>query len=337
MSEDKKKQDIKKCDASTCVFNDKNGACTSIVSEPITCEFKTAKDKITNSDVKPTKPVQPRMLDSLPEPTKVISLLILVGAFGVVFKYWPMIITSLIGDYTQRNPQDVSPILYGLFGIVAILTLLLMGVWGCRGIWWPFVRAGWTNSVVLAMFTKNKRVSFKVPKEVNWNHIKLDKDSTIDQDPDSWYTSPSKVPMAIAIPDHAKTLDPRGFVINQGKDLSIDINTMDNAMTLSELKGMKKMSNPMSTLLSGPVPWILLGGLVLFLVLWPHFSEQMDQSSKINAYQATILQCNQELVAHSLQPIGVVVATSTTTTLAPNVAKPATSVSNNNNPNNIGK
>lgn len=270
-------------------------------------------------------------LDNVPEPKKIISVLLIALVFGVIIKFWPALIVGLLGDYSQKSPQDVSPIIFALFGVIAILILLLAGVWSCRGIWWPFMRASWTNSIILMGFSKNKIISFIVPKEINWNHIRIDDESTIDPDPESRYTAPNKVPVLPFIPDHAKTIDPRGIVLNADKDLSIDINTLDNIGTLNLIKGMKKMTNPLGSMINSGIVWLLIAGGVLFFVMWPYFSAQMDQSGKVSTYQNSLLECNQRLVASGQQPVGI--QPPTTTTLPKNIAQPSAGIVNN--PNNI--
>jgi hypothetical protein len=281
-----------------------------------------------------TKPKR-KPMDGLPEPKKILSALLLVGILAVVIKFWPLIIVSVFGDYSQKNAQDLSPVLFALFGVIAVLVLLLISVWNVRGIWWPFLRASWTNSIVLMAFTKNKLISFVIPKEVNWNHIRIDGESTIDPDPESRYTAPNKVPVLPFIPDHAKTFDPRALILNSQKDLSIDINTLDNIGTLNLIKGMKKMTNPLGSLMNSGILWVGGAILILLLVMWPQFSQQMDNSSKVSQAQSVLLQCNQALVANGIKPVGIDMPTpSTTTTLPQNVAVPGGQVKSN--PNSIG-
>jgi hypothetical protein len=293
-------------------------------------------------DVKPpeVKAQEPkpkkRLLAELPEPKKLMSGLIILVVLALVIKFWPSIVVGIFGDYSQKNPSDMGPIIFGLFGVIAVLVLVIAGVWSCRGIWWPFMRASWTGNSVLGGFSKNKRLTFLTPKEINWNHIRIDGESTIDVDPDSVYISPNKVPFMAFIPDHARTLDPRGLVLNSKKDLSLDINTLDNIGTLNLIKGMKKMTNPLGSLLNSGVLWIMMAGGILFLVMWPYFSAQMDASAKVGMAQTAVLQCNQELVAHGLPPVGVALAEPTTsTTLPSNAARPNAGITTN--PNDIGK
>lgn len=290
------------------------------MSDETIVETKPTETKI--EEVK--QPEKKRITDNIPTPQKILSMMLLAVIIGVVVKFWPTIITSVFGDFSQKNPTDVSPMIFVLFAIIGILLILIMGVWSVRGIWWPFMVASWTNNIVLMAFTKNKMISFIRPKEVNWNHIRIDADSTIDSDPNSRYTAPNKVPVLPFIPDHARTLDPRALVLDSKRDLSIDINTLDNIGTLNYIKGMKKMTNPLSSFLNSGMLWIVAAIACLMLVMWPYFTQQMDQSNKVSAMQNTVLQCNQQLVAHGITPIGLEATTTTTATTIPNnMAKPS--------------
>jgi hypothetical protein len=327
MDDKKEIMEDRMCLESVCPMN-KDGVCLSIMNSPKDCKVRhsTIEPKEISIETKPKQIPRRRFLDFLPDPKKVLSLIMIGILIGLLVKFWPFIIVSIFGDFSQRNPTDVSPVIFALFAVIALLVVMLLGVWNCRGVWWPFWIASWTNGVIYMGFTKNKLISFVRPKEINWNHTRLDGESTIDVDPNSRYTAPNRVPVYPFIPDYAKTFDPREVVLNKQYDLSIDINTLDNIGTLNYIKGIKKMTNPLSSFLSGGMLWLLIAAGVLFLVMWPYFTQQMNNSNQIASMQSGLLQCNQELVAHGLTPAGVQTTTTVATTLPANVAQPGGSV-----------
>ena len=265
-------------------------------------------------------------LSNLPEPKKILSLALITVIGLVIIKFWPVIVFWVLGDYSQKNPTDVGPVIVVMAAVIGVLFLLLVGIWSVRGIWWPFLRASLTNNIVMAAFTKNKILSFVVPKDINWNHIKIDNDTIIDPDPDSRYTAPNKVPVLPFIPDYAKTIDPRSLLLGNKKDYGIDITTLGQVGRINRLIGYEKARNPLSAMISSGLFWLLMAGGILFLVMWPYFSQQMDQTSKVSGLQDKVLQCNQRLITNNLQPIGVDLSTPTTTQPTAKPAEPTTGV-----------
>jgi hypothetical protein len=259
---------------------------------------------------------KPRKL-KLPTPMQIILGWLVILIFGVSFKYWGVFIRWVVEGYPV---SEVTTWLQVVSLVCFAFLVLFLFVFQYREAWFPFMIAGFKRYPVYVAFTKNKQMKFIVPKEVTWNHIKIDNETTLEPDPNAYYDAPSKVKGALFVPEFAKLLNIRDLL--EGKDMNIDITAYQQYAELHAQQMLSKYRNAWSSFQPFIFPLIIL--ITLLVALYPTFEKRISQDGAIAGYQSQIYQCNSRLVANGLTPVNMdSQSATTTTTLKSNTQQPA--------------
>jgi hypothetical protein len=255
----------------------------------------------------PAKTIKFNVFDKLPEPKKIISL-ILVVAFGTyLFHYWGAVVMWMLEYYMM--PKDVIiSYLQVSAGLALVFFVLLVLIYSRTGeVTMPFLIASFLNKPIIPMLTKNRQCRFVVPKEVHFDTWTINDESAIEPNPDGIIIGPNKIPIMFAIPECGKGLDIRGMLA--GRTFNLDVTAYKQYAKFHEQKAWAKAQNFVSNFTPYIIPLIIL--ITVLAVVYPTFEKRMTQDGAVADMSNRLTECHLQLADHGIRANEKVAPTTT--------------------------